>query len=89
MISVSVEKEVVDQLIRTEIAKTLHELSHRHMFWDMKELCRQTSMSENFIREHIFFHPKFPKYKVGKKWLMPAKETEAFMLQWLKEQAEH
>lgn len=86
MISVNVETDAVDEIIRTEIARKLNELTHRHTFWDLKELCRQTNMSEPFIKEHFFYHPKFPKYKVGKKWLMPARETEEFLVQWLKEQ---
>lgn len=86
MISVNIDKEAVDEIVRAEIKKTLNEITHRHTFWDFKELCRQTNMSSTFIKEHFFFDPRFPKYRVGRKWLMPARETEEFLLVWLKEQ---
>lgn len=89
MISVNIDKDAVDEIVRAEIKKTLQQLVHRHTFWDIKELCRQTNMSDTFIKEHFFYDPKFPKYKVGRKWLMPARETEEFLLAWLKEQRRH
>jgi hypothetical protein len=55
----------------------------------MKELCRQTCMSENNIKEKFFYDPRFQKYKVGGKWLFPAKETEHFLLTWINEQPTH
>lgn len=51
----------------------------------MKTLCKVTCMSENFIKEQFFYHPDFPKYRVGRKWLMPAKECEEFLINWLKQ----
>lgn len=56
------------------------------VFWDSKELKRQTCLSWNTIQDKFFFDPAFPKRKVGGKWLYPAKETAAFLEKWLAEQ---
>lgn len=89
MLSVRVDEQVVDEMIQTELRNRLEHLTHRYTFWDMKELCRQTNMSENFVKEHFFYEPDFPKYRVGRKWLMPAKETEEYLLAWIKRQSKH
>lgn len=87
MITVQVDEEHMDQIVREELKNKLETLTHRHTFWDIKELARQTSMSESFIKQQFFYDERFPKRRVGKKWLMPAAETEAFLLAWLQEQA--
>lgn len=86
MISINVDENQLDDIIREELKKKLAELEHRHTFWDMAELCRQTCMSEPFIKEHFFYDKRFQKFKVGRKWLFPAKEAEEFLVKWLKEQ---
>lgn len=86
MVTINLDKQEIEQRFAEELRKHLDEIEHRHTFWDMKELCRQTNMSETFIRETFFYDPRFPKYRVGKKWLMPAKECQEFLISWLKEQ---
>lgn len=73
-------------MLQTEIQKRLTELNTDVVFWDLKELSRRTNMSIPFIKEQFFYNQEFPKYKVGTKWLMPAKETEKYLLNWLKQQ---
>lgn len=87
MITVQVDEQHMDHIVREELKNKLEALTHRHTFWDLKELCRQTNMSEGFVKQQFFYDERFPKRKVGKKWLMPAAETEEFLLQWLSEQA--
>lgn len=86
MLSVQINQNDIEQKFHEELRKHLDEIQNRTVFWDMKELCRQTCMSEPFIKEKFFFDPRFQKFRVGRKWLFPAKETEQFLIQWLKEQ---
>lgn len=86
MLSVQIDERAVEQQFHEELQKRLNELENRTVFWDMKELCRQTCMSEPFVKEQFFFDQRFQKFRVGRKWLFPAKETEQFLIQWLKEQ---
>jgi phage pi2 protein 07 len=85
MLKVHLNEQQIEQRFLEELRKRLEQIERRHTFWDMKELCRQTNMSETFIRETFFYDPRFPKYRVGKKWLFPAKETEQFLIRWLKQ----
>jgi len=86
MIDIKVDETELEQIYRAEIQKRLEKLDKQMVFWDMKTLCRVTCMSEPFIKEQFFYDPRFPKYRVGKKWLFPARETEDFLIKWLKEQ---
>lgn len=86
MLSVKVDERQLENIVRTELQKKLADLEHRHTFWDMKELCKQTCMSEPFIKEHFFYDERFPKFRVGRKWLFPAKAAEEFLVEWLQEQ---
>lgn len=86
MLTFNIDEHQIEQRFLEELRKRLDKIQHRHTFWDMKELCRQTCMSENNIKEKFFYDKRFPKYKIGGKWYFPAKETEEFLLMWLKEQ---
>lgn len=86
MLIVQVDENVIEQRFVEELKKRLDHIEHRKTLWDMKELCHQTSMSENNIKEKFFYDKRFPKYKIGGKWYFPARECEEFLLMWLKEQ---
>lgn len=86
MLTVQVDQEQIERQFLGEMRKHLNEIKNQFTFWDMKELCRQTNMSPNFIKDTFFYDPRFPKYRVGKKWIFPAKECEKFLLTWLAEQ---
>lgn len=88
LLQLQVDDNQLESMIRDELQNRLKQLEHRHTFWDMNELERQTCMSRSFILDRLFYHPDFPKFKIGQKWLMPARETEEFLLMWLREQAE-
>ncbi|MDF1509702.1 group-specific protein [Robertmurraya sp. DFI.2.37] len=89
MLNVQIDHKQIEHQFHEELQKHLDEIANRTVFWDMKELCRQTCMSEPFIKEQFFFDPRFPKFRVGRKWLFPAKQTEKFLLQWLSEQTSY
>jgi phage pi2 protein 07 len=86
MINIEIDEKIIEQKLLEEIRKRIDKIEQSRTFWDMKELCRQTCMSENNIKDKFFYDPRFPKYKVGAKWMFPAKECEEFLLMWLKEQ---
>ena len=85
MITVELNEQEIEKRFSTELKKRLDALENRQVFWDMKTLCKVTCMSDNFIKDQFFYDPRFPKFRAGKKWLFPARETEAFLLMWIKE----
>lgn len=89
LLQLQVDDTLVESMLREELRNRLNHLEHRHTFWDMQELEKQTCMSKSFILDRFFYDERFVKirFKVGQKWLMPARETEEFLLMWLKEQA--
>ncbi|RKD26711.1 hypothetical protein BEP19_16030 [Ammoniphilus oxalaticus] len=89
MLHLQINERKVEEIFHEELKRRLDEIQHRQTFWDMKELIRQTSMSEPYIREHFFHDDRFPKYRVGTKWYFPARETESFLITWLKEQSKY
>lgn len=89
MFQVQIDEQHVDEILRTEIQKRLNEVQVRYTFWDMKDLCEQTRLSVNTIKDEFFYDQRFPKFKIGKKWLFPAEEAKNFLLQWSKEKPTH
>ncbi len=89
MLNVQIDPTFAETILREEIQKSIEEISVKTLFWDMKELCRQVQMSETFVKEQFFYDEAFPKFKIGKKWYMPAKQTEEFLLTWLAKQPRH
>ncbi|HWO95229.1 MAG TPA: hypothetical protein VNM45_02525 [Bacillus sp. (in: firmicutes)] len=86
MISVQLDQLEIEKRFIQELKKHIEKIEHCRTFWDMKELCRQTCMSENSIKEKFFYDKRFPKYKIGGKWYFPVAEAEAFLLMWIREQ---
>lgn len=84
MLNIEIDQQEVRQLYLEKLAEKIKEVDVELVFWDANELKRRTCMSWNFIQEQFFFDPSFPKYKVGNKWYFPARETQQFLLNWLK-----
>lgn len=82
MIDINVDETELETIIRQEVRKKIESITHKTMFWDMKELCRQVSLSETTVKEAFFYEEGFPKFKVGKKWLINAKLAEEFLMKW-------
>lgn len=86
MINIEVDSKYVEEQLKMAIEKRLNELDSQKIFWDMKELAKKTSMSISHLEKHVIYQPGFPMYRVGKKRVFPAKETEKFLLNWIKDQ---
>jgi methionyl-tRNA synthetase len=86
VLAIQLDEQAVETMFLEELKKRLNQLENRHTLWDMKELCRQTCMSEYSIKEKLFVDERFPKFRSGGKWYFPARECERFLLQWVREQ---
>lgn len=89
MLDIHIDEKVIEQRFLEELKKRLDRIEQSRTLWDMKELCRQTSMSENSIKDKFFYDERFPKHKIGGKWYFPARKTEEFLLMWIREQPNH
>lgn len=85
MLQIQVDQEAIEKLYIEAINKKILEVDRDLVFWDTKELKRRTCLSWNTIQDNFFHHKDFPKVKIGGKWMYPAKETEIFLGNWLKE----
>lgn len=83
MIEVSINEAELRQLALAKVEEHLKKVDQELLFWDRKELERRTCMSWPTIQKEFFFHPNFPKRKVGAKWYFPAHEATKFLLEWL------
>ena len=86
LISINLDEDEVKKICHEKIAELVKEVDNELIFWDSKQLMRRTCLSWNSIQALFFFDLRFPKHKVGGKWLFPAKETREFLEQWLREQ---
>lgn len=86
MFTIKIDEQEAQRLIREKLEQKLKEVDAELVFWDSKELMRRTCMSWNTILDKFFYDPRFPKFKVGGKWMFPAQKTKEFLLTWLQEQ---
>lgn len=84
-----IDNTFAEEVFRQEVRKKIENISQKTMFWDMKELCRQVSLSETTVKETFFYEEGFPKFRVGKKWLINAKLAEEFLAKWSSQQSNH
>lgn len=85
MINIQIDEVELRQMVQASVQEKLQTIDKELVFWDTRELKCRTCMSWNTIQEHFFHDPRFPKVKLGGKWFYPAKETEQFLIMWLKE----
>lgn len=86
MLEIKIDENEVRKLYLEELEKHIKRIESQLTFWDTNELLKRTCMSWNTIQKEFFYDPRFPKYKVGRKWYYPAKKTEEFLIMWLEEQ---
>ena len=86
MISVDIDQQEVKELVLEKVEEAVKNYNAEMVFWDANELKRRTCMSWNTMQKNFFYHPDFPKYKVGSKWYFPAEKTKEFLISWLEEQ---
>lgn len=86
MLTVEINENEVRNLYLEMLEEKIREVDAEMVFWDANELKRRTCLSWNTIQDKFFYDPRFPKFKVGQKWMFPAEETKKFLLQWLREQ---
>lgn len=82
MIEIQVNEAEIKAMYQAELQKRLDQLENEVVFWDTKELKRQTNMSWNTIQDYFFHDPNFPKFKLNQKWYFPAKECREFLISW-------
>ncbi|USK43758.1 group-specific protein [Cytobacillus oceanisediminis] len=82
MIEIQVNEAEIKAMYQAELQKRLDQLENEVVFWDTKELKRQTNMSWNTIQDYFFHDPTFPKFKLNQKWYFPAKECREFLVSW-------
>lgn len=86
MLTVNVDEQEVRALYLEKLEEKIKEVDADFVFWDTAELKRRTCLSWNTIQDQFFYDPRFPKHKVGSKWMFPARETREFLVKWLSEQ---
>ena len=86
MFNIAIDEAKVEKIVVEEVRKKVDRAIITHTLWDLNELSRQVCMSIPFIKDKFFYNEDFPKFKVGAKWLMPAKEAHDYVISWLKQQ---
>lgn len=87
IIKFMIDNTVIEDRVRREITECIENQTQK-LFYDMQDLQKITSFSKGHIMNTFFFDKRFEKIrkKVGKKHVFPAKETNEFLLEWIKEQ---
>ncbi|WP_100373107.1 group-specific protein [Bacillus sp. FJAT-45037] len=86
MIQVQIDEGQVKALTLEKIEEHLKNVDTELVYWDTNELKRRTCMSWGSIQSSFFYHPNFPKHKIGQKWYFPAAAAKKFLLDWIEEQ---
>jgi hypothetical protein len=78
IIDIQINQQEIRRLYLEMLEEKVKEVEKDLLFWDSRELARRTCLSFNTIKKEFFYDPRFPKYKVGGKWMYPAEEKILF-----------
>lgn len=79
MISFEIDQELLKELYLQKVEEHLQEIEMEVYFMDSKQLATYLNMSWNTIVSHLLYDEKFPKVRLGSKWLFNRKEVQEFM----------
>ncbi|MCM3676906.1 helix-turn-helix domain-containing protein [Peribacillus simplex] len=79
MISFEIDQELLKALYLQKVEEHLQEIEMEVFFMDSKQLATYLNMSWNTIVSHLLYDEKFPKVRLGSKWLFNRKEVQEFM----------
>lgn len=76
LVGISIDQDLVKEILLEEVKKKIEAFDADLIFMNTKELKRRTSMSWNTIQKTFFFDSRFPKYKIGGRWMFPAQKKQ-------------
>lgn len=79
MINFEIDQELLKELYLQKVEEHLQEIEMEVFFMDSKQLATYLNMSWNTIVSHLLYDEKFPKVRLGSKWLFNRKEVQEFM----------
>lgn len=85
-VTFEVDKAAFMQMYHEKLDQAIKQADAESVFWDTNELVKRTCMSFDTIQKTFFYHPQFPKFKIGGKWYYPARKTRDFLEAWVLEQ---
>ncbi|MFJ7033966.1 group-specific protein [Bacillus cereus] len=85
MLNIQVDERAIRRLYLEKLEEKLKELGAEFLFWDTREFLKRTCMLRITIQKEFYFDQRLQKFKVDEKWYFLAKDTKAFLLNWLTE----
>ncbi|SNZ10041.1 hypothetical protein SAMN05421503_1496 [Terribacillus aidingensis] len=86
MFQVKINEDELKAIYLETLQQHIEEIDKECIFWDSKELMKQTKMSWNTIQDKFFYDSRFPKKKIGGKWYYHGEKTKQFLSYWFAEQ---
>lgn len=82
MVEIKLDDKELKDIYIAEVQKRLDNLELETMLMDSKQLCKMLSLSYPTVEKTFLRNPKFPKIRVGSKWLFNRKEVQEFIDRW-------
>ncbi|MEK4067586.1 helix-turn-helix domain-containing protein [Peribacillus sp. FSL R5-0717] len=85
IIQFSLNEEGLKELYLTEVHKHLEKIEMDTILMDSKQLCQMLSLSWPTIEKLFLSDHRFPKIRVGKKWVFNRREVQVYINLWTDE----
>lgn len=82
----TINEETMREMLQQAIDAKAEQLAQEKVFWTMKDLEKYTNLCANTMKEHFFYDPDFPKFKIGRDWRFPVAKVKAYLEQWSEDQ---
>lgn len=79
MIEIQINHDELKEMYLQKVDEHIKKIEQEVFFFDSKQLQKFVNMSWNSTVEHLLSDPKFPKIRLGHKWLFPRREVEVYM----------
>lgn len=88
ILNLEVNSDVLEEYLMKTIENQVNKIELNKVFYTFNDLVQITGFSEGHIRNTFFDDERFIKirHRIGRKWVFPVEETDAFLKMWIKEQ---
>lgn len=82
----SINEDLMREMMQQAVQEQAEKIAQEKIFWTVQDLQDYTNMHIKTMKEHFFYDPDFPKFKIGATWRFPAAKVKVYLDTWSQEQ---
>ncbi len=75
----SINEDLMREMMQQAVQEQAEKIAQEKIFWTVQDY---TNMHIKTMKEHFFYDPDFPKFKIGATWRFPVTKVKEYLDEW-------